>query len=106
MLLMVPRRHEVAVSVLMIVLSLKASGRLIACFSCYILSHTHPTQAREDIFQLPHTEHPLLSDIKREFEPIAALWRVATSCSRQLPDWMDGPFTEIDAEAVANDVDR
>jgi dynein heavy chain len=63
-------------------------------------------QAREDIFNLPHIEHPLLAQIRREFEPIGSLWRVATVCSRQLPDWMDGPFTEIDAEAVAADVDK
>jgi dynein heavy chain len=63
-------------------------------------------QAREDIFQLAHTEHPLLAAIRREFEPIAALWRMATVCSRQLPDWLDGPFTEIDAEAVAAGVDK
>ena len=48
----------------------------------------------------------MLADVKRELEPIAALWRMATVCSRQLPDWMDGPFTEIDAEAMAADVDK
>lgn len=63
-------------------------------------------QAREDIFQLPHTEQPLLLEVRRAFEPIAGLWRMATACSRQLPDWMDGPFNDIDAEAVAADVDK
>lgn len=63
-------------------------------------------QACEDIFELPHTEHALLADIRRDFEPISALWRMATVCSRQLPDWMDGPFNEIDAETVAADVDK
>jgi hypothetical protein len=66
----------------------------------------HAMQAREDIFQLPHTEQALLPDIKRALEPFSALWRMAADCSRQLPDWMDGPFNEINAEAVATDVDK
>ncbi|KAF6265404.1 dynein heavy chain 6 [Scenedesmus sp. NREL 46B-D3] len=63
-------------------------------------------QAREGIFKLPRTEYPLLADISRAFEPTASMWRMAGLFSRQLPDWMDGPFTEIDAEAVSADVDK
>jgi dynein heavy chain len=63
-------------------------------------------QAREDIFQLPHSQYPLLAEVQRALEPVAALWRLAAACIRQLPDWTDGPFTDIDAEAVAADVDK
>uniref|UniRef100_A0A383V949 AAA+ ATPase domain-containing protein n=1 Tax=Tetradesmus obliquus TaxID=3088 RepID=A0A383V949_TETOB len=63
-------------------------------------------QAREDIFKLQRTEYPLLADISRAFEPTASMWRMAGLFTRQLPDWMDGPFTEIDAEAVSADVDK
>ena len=64
------------------------------------------TQAREDIFKMPRTEYPLLADITRSFEPTATLWRMAGQLSRNLPEWMDGPFPEIDAEAVSADVDK
>lgn len=63
-------------------------------------------QAREDIFKLPRTEYPLLGELQHTFEPTANMWRMAGSLTRQLPDWMDGPFTEIDAEAMAADVDK
>lgn len=64
------------------------------------------SQAREDIFKMPRTEYPLLADIDRSFEPTATLWRMAGQLSRNLPDWMDGPFPEIDAEAVSADIDK
>lgn len=45
------------------------------------------------------------SQVKATFEPYASLWRTAAELGRRLPDWLDGPFDEIDAEAVAADVD-
>lgn len=63
-------------------------------------------QGREDIFHMAKTEYPQLDDITKSFEPYAALWRTCAEFTRVLPDWMDGPFTEIDAETVASDCDR
>eukprot|EP00882_Tetradesmus_deserticola_P032601 GHRQ01037092.1.p1 GENE.GHRQ01037092.1~~GHRQ01037092.1.p1 ORF type:complete len:100 (-),score=24.15 GHRQ01037092.1:342-641(-) len=74
--------------------------RQAGCCACFFV------QAREDIFKLARTEYPLLADITRAFEPTASMWRMSGLFSRQLPDWMDGPFSEIDAEAVSADVDK
>lgn len=34
------------------------------------------------------------------------LWRTASEFTRCLTEWMDGPFTEIDADFMSNEVDR
>jgi hypothetical protein len=41
-----------------------------------------PLQVREDLFQMPHTEYPLLVEVRASFEPVAALWRLAGCCNR------------------------
>ncbi|KAG2430891.1 hypothetical protein HXX76_009864 [Chlamydomonas incerta] len=61
---------------------------------------------REEIFGLPRSEYPALEDIRKAFAPSSDLWKIASEFARSLPEWLDGPFTEIDAEAVAADVDR
>ncbi|GLI63290.1 hypothetical protein VaNZ11_006196 [Volvox africanus] len=61
---------------------------------------------REEIFGLPRSEYPVLDEIRKVFTPSADLWRIASEFMRSLPEWLDGPFTEIDAETVAADVDR
>ncbi|EFJ50020.1 dynein heavy chain 6 [Volvox carteri f. nagariensis] len=61
---------------------------------------------REEIFGLPRSEYPVLEEIRKVFTPSADLWRIASEFMRSLPEWLDGPFTEIDAETVAADVDR
>lgn len=53
--------------------------------------------------KLMHILPPL--QLRTAFEPYASLWRTAAELGRRMPDWLDGPFDEIDAEAVANDVD-
>lgn len=63
-------------------------------------------QAREEIFGLSRTEYPALAEVSKALEPYAALWRCVAEWGRCLPDWMDGPFTEVDAETVGADVDR
>lgn len=55
---------------------------------------------------MSRTEYPVLAEIKHAVEPTATLWRMAGQLSRNLPDWMDGPFTEMDATTIAADVDR
>jgi dynein heavy chain len=55
---------------------------------------------------MPRTEYPLLADIAKSFEPLTKLWQMAGAFTRRLPDWMDGPFTEIEAGTVAADVEK
>lgn len=62
--------------------------------------------AREQIFGLKETEWPVLDSIHKIFEPTAKLWELCASFSRELPDWRDGPFKEIDAEQVAAKVEE
>lgn len=62
--------------------------------------------AREAIFALPASEYPQLKDIQKEFDPYATLWRTAGEFTTALPGWMDGPFTDLDADAVTADMDR
>ncbi|GFH19055.1 uncharacterized protein HaLaN_15943, partial [Haematococcus lacustris] len=63
-------------------------------------------QARETIFGLPTTDYPQIELIQKTLDPYATLWQTCGEFMRCLPDWMDGPFTEIDADAMAADVDR
>jgi dynein heavy chain len=63
-------------------------------------------QSREDIFGLPRTEYPQLGEISKLLEPCGLLWRCCAEFTRVLPEWMDGPFTEINAESMAADVDK
>jgi dynein heavy chain len=63
-------------------------------------------QSREDIFGLPKTEYPRLGEVSHMLEPYASLWRCCAEFTRALPEWMDGPFPEINAENMATDVDR
>ncbi|MEW5317509.1 MAG: hypothetical protein WDW38_008798 [Sanguina aurantia] len=80
---------------------LDMEGRLRACRGCVELY-----QSREAIFLLPPTDHPVCDVIDKMLEPYASLWRTASELGRSLPEWMDGPFPEIDAEQMASEVDR
>ncbi len=55
---------------------------------------------------MPRTDYPQLEELSKAFEPYATLWKAAAEWGRSFPEWMDGPFPEMDAEAVAADVDR
>jgi len=44
--------------------------------------------------------------IQKTFEPFASMWRFSAEFMRALPEWMDGPFPEIDAELVASECDK
>lgn len=63
-------------------------------------------QSRESIFGLPLTEYPQIEVIQKMFEQYATLWRFCSEFMRSLPEWMDGPFPEINAETVANECDK
>lgn len=63
-------------------------------------------QSREAVFSLPQTTYPQIEQISKPFEPYANLWKMCSEVMHFLPEWMDGPFTEINAEAVASDCDK
>ena len=47
-----------------------------------------------------------VAELQKTFAPYQALWRMCSDFLTALPDWMDGPFTDINAEAMAEDVDK
>ncbi|KAG1667278.1 hypothetical protein FOA52_012567 [Chlamydomonas sp. UWO 241] len=63
-------------------------------------------QARERIFGLAQTEYPQIQALQKAYEQAAMMWRTCSELMRCLPEWMDGPFPEIDAEVVASDCDK
>lgn len=62
--------------------------------------------AREELFQQKPTEYPQVAAIMKEFEPSNNLWKTCADFMRAYPQWMNGPFPTLDAEAMANDVDK
>lgn len=55
--------------------------------------------------QLP-TEHPAIERMEKDFENHILLWHTANDFFRALPQWMDGPFTLIDAEELQSNMDK
>lgn len=55
---------------------------------------------REELFDRPVTPYPLLNSLVREWEPYANLWRVCAEFGRSSPEWQNGPFPQLDAEAI------
>lgn len=62
--------------------------------------------SREAIFGLNTTEYPLLATVQKNFEPVRNLWLTCADFSRNLPEWMDGPFPALDPERVATDSEK
>ncbi len=58
------------------------------------------------MFGLTRTEQPLLAVVASMFEPYQTLWTLAAEWARTAPAVMDGPFHEVDAEALSEDMDR
>ena len=54
----------------------------------------------------PSPPSPQIEVIQKSIEPFATLWRFCSEAMRSLPEWMDGPFPEIDPEVVANECDK
>lgn len=51
------------------------------------------------------TEFPELDALNAEFENCALIWHTAWDFLKVLPAWMDGPFSNLDAEEVQNNVE-
>ena len=61
---------------------------------------------REGVLGLPLTEHPRLDSVAKIFEPNVILWKYCAEYTRNLPEWMDGPFTHLDPDQISTDVDK
>ena len=56
--------------------------------------------ARESLFGKPVTDYALLKDIVKKFEPYGNMWESVDSWLKQHKAWLEGPFSELDAEQV------
>ena len=61
--------------------------------------------SREALFDRDVTEYDQLSRTKHAFEPYAFLWKTAQDWTRLYAGWLNGPFLDIDAELVEQQVD-
>eukprot|EP00965_Chrysotila_dentata_P039244 1303832-Pleurochrysis_carterae.AAC.3 len=55
---------------------------------------------REALFEWPVTEYEQTRLISRELQPMIDVWGAASEFATLHPAWMDGSFTELDAEEV------
>eukprot|EP00899_Mesostigma_viride_P002516 jgi/Mesvir1/12265/Mv00478-RA.2 len=62
--------------------------------------------AREGVFGAAEKSHPLLDKLIKQFDPYCQLWKVCAEFTRSLPEWMDGPFTDLDVDTITADTDR
>ena len=56
--------------------------------------------ARESLFGKPVTDYSQLKDIQKKFEPYGNMWESVDSWLKQHKAWLEGPFSELDAESV------
>ena len=63
-------------------------------------------RTHEAIFGMPEKDLPQLERIVRTFEPYCTLWKICGDFSNHLPEWTDGPFTELDPENLASNVEN
>ncbi|KAK3261161.1 hypothetical protein CYMTET_29916, partial [Cymbomonas tetramitiformis] len=68
--------------------------------------HTELYNSREELFGQKPTDYPQLTSITKAFEPYSMMWKTCAEFTRSLPEWMDGPFTALDSDQIANDVER
>nr|AML30858.1 axonemal inner arm dynein heavy chain 2 [Marsilea vestita] len=61
---------------------------------------------REQILGLLPTEYPQFDQMSKEFEQYGILWHVCGDFMHALPQWVDGPFNQINAEEVVSSVDK
>lgn len=55
---------------------------------------------RERIFGNPLTEFPQIKELTQKFEQHKTLWTIAYHESQDYPEWMDGPFRNLDPDIV------
>ena len=63
-------------------------------------------KSRESIFEMRETDYPTLASVTKTFKPYEVLWNNTAEFMRALPEWMDGPFTELDTNLVSSEIDK
>ena len=60
----------------------------------------------ESIFGMPEQDLPQLDRLVKTFEPYCNLWKICGDFTNHLPEWTDGPFTELDPESLTNSIEN
>ena len=55
---------------------------------------------------MPEQDLPQLDHLVRTFEPYCNLWKICGDFTNHLPEWTDGPFTELDPESLTNSIEN
>ncbi|KAH7297912.1 hypothetical protein KP509_25G018200 [Ceratopteris richardii] len=61
---------------------------------------------REQILGLVPTEYPQVEALGKEFEQYGLVWHICCDFMHFLPQWMDGPFSAINAEELVSNVEK
>eukprot|EP00002_Diphylleia_rotans_P005088 TRINITY_DN140_c1_g1_i4.p1 TRINITY_DN140_c1_g1~~TRINITY_DN140_c1_g1_i4.p1 ORF type:complete len:4263 (+),score=965.99 TRINITY_DN140_c1_g1_i4:204-12992(+) len=56
--------------------------------------------AREEMFGWPKTDYHFVTELIDHFEPFHYLWITTEEFQKKYSTWMDGPFTDLNAEEV------
>ena len=78
----------------------KATEQRIA--SCR--ERTELYRSREAIFHMPQTNWSQLKELANAFEPHRQLWTIVHTFNEKSPEWHEGLFVHLDAEAIDQDV--
>ena len=62
--------------------------------------------ARESLFERELTEYTKVKEIRKSFEPYRNLWETVSNWLVQYEEWMEGTFSEINAETLEDDVGK
>ena len=62
--------------------------------------------ARESLFERELTEYTKVKEIRKSFEPYRNLWETVSNWLVQYEEWMEGTFSEINAETLEDVVGK
>jgi dynein heavy chain, axonemal len=62
--------------------------------------------SREELFGFPVTQFEDIKRLQKDFEPFASLWTMAAECNKAYPEWMYGPFIQLNPEDIDKDVQK
>eukprot|EP01018_Ginkgo_biloba_P007886 Gb_26557 [translate_table: standard] len=62
--------------------------------------------SREQMLGLMVTDYPQVEALAKEFEQYGILWHTCCDFCRALPQWTNGPFNDINADVVVQNVEK
>jgi dynein heavy chain len=62
--------------------------------------------SRETLFEAELTDYEDLNRVVKMFEPYAGLWQTAFDWTTSYANWVEGPFVDLDAEAIEKLVEK